>query len=256
MAKVARIEPELRNHILDPDSAQVLVLLDSYEIPHRIVGGAVRNLIMGKAPRDIDIVADVDPSELVYVFEQAGIATDLGGIAHGTVKAVFGYGKQEQKVDVSSLGYRITQAGHRLHVSRTHNWKTDARMRDLTINAMSMDSDGIIYDYVGGYADIHNQVVRLCDQAHVSLQADATSMMRYFRALAMFPDPQIVPEDLKLIKQLLPNLAQVADDKKTQMNLITILNSAHRHRVLQFMCELGVQKYVPSVPCMVQENES
>lgn len=255
MAKVHEINPELITHILDANSQTVIDLLESYHIPFRIVGGAVRNMLMGQIPRDVDLVADADPSEILYVLEQAGIRSDLGGIQHGTVKAVFGHGKTENKVDISSLGYRIRMRGHKPHVTKTHNWRTDARMRDITINAMSMDTQGNIYDYVGGYPDLHDHVIRLCDHAHVSLMEDPSSIMRYFRALSMFPDPQILPEDLMFIKQLVPTLSRVADDKKTQMNLITILRSPHRQRVLTLMCELGVHKHVPSVPCVVQETE-
>jgi poly(A) polymerase len=255
MAQVHEIHPQLITQILDANSQNVIDLLLSYQIPFRIVGGAVRNLLMGQAPRDVDLVVDADPSLIVYVLEHAGVPSDLGGISHGTVKAVFGHGKSENKVDISSLGYRIRMRGHQLHVSKTHNWRTDARMRDLTINAMSMDMKGHIYDYVGGYDDLHNHVVRLCDLAHVSLQEDPSSLMRYFRALSMFPDPKLLYEDLLLIRQLVPSLKSVADDKKTQMNLITILRSPHRRKVLTLMCELGVHHHVPSVPCLVEETD-
>lgn len=249
MPKIARINPELRDSILDPHTREVIQLLDSYDIPYRIVGGAVRNLLLGKAPRDVDLVADADPSELVYVFERAGIAVDVGGISHGTVKAVFGHGVTEQKVDVSSLGYRIRKLGSHLHIERAHNWKQDAELRDLTINALSMDDQGIIHDYVGGFEDLHDQIVKLTPRAAQGLRHEPAGIMRYFRALVLFPKPQILKSDLQLIQQLVPELSKVANDKKVQMNLITILNSEHRNRVLKLMCELGVHKHVPAVPC-------
>lgn len=254
MPQVARINPQLRDSILDPHTREVIQLLDSYEIHNRIVGGAVRNMLLGKIPRDVDLVADADPSELIYVFEKAGIPVDLGGISHGTVKAVFGHGVAEQKVDVSSLGYRIRKLGSHLHIERAHNWKQDAELRDLTINALSLDHNGIIHDYVGGYDDLLNQIVKLPPKASQGLTQEPVGIMRYFRALAFFPNPKIQKSDLQLIQQLVPALGKQANDKKVQMNLIAILNSDYRNQVLKLMCELNVHKYVPAVPCSEPPN--
>jgi tRNA nucleotidyltransferase/poly(A) polymerase len=254
MVEVAKIDPELLDHVVDTHTRTVMALLDDYQIHWRVVGGAVRNLLLGQIPRDIDLVADADPSELIYILEHESIPVDLGGIEHGTVKAVFGHGAQEQKVDVSSLGYRIRNLGSRLHVHKAKNWREDAQMRDLTINSLSMDRDGTIHDYLGGYEDLHDQIVRLAPQAHKGLTHNPEGIMRYMRALVLFPDAQIVQKDLDLIQDLVPQLAPVADSKKVTMNLITILKSEHRQRVLDLMCELNINKYVPSVPCGTQEN--
>lgn len=249
MTKVAHISPELLAKSIDPHTRTVMDLLQRYSIAFRVVGGAVRDLLRDRVPRDIDIVADADPTTLIYIFDSNHIATDLGGIVHGTVKAVFGRGDEEEKIDVSSLGYRIHRHAHFLHTVRTHNWRTDARLRDLTINALSMDLDGTVYDYVGGYRDLQQGVVKMGPSAHDGIHLDPNGIMRYFKGVSMFSDPKLHREDLDFIRNNIHLLADVKDDKRVVMNLISILGSAQRKSVLSLMCGMKIQDYLPYVPC-------
>lgn len=247
--KVGQIHPQLLDHVLDAHTRQVMQALHEYHIPFRIVGGAVRNLLLGQVPRDIDLVADADPTELIYVFDVNKMLLDLGGIEHGTVKAVFGEGEQKQKVDVNSLGYRIQTHQGRLSISRAHNWREDAQLRDLTINSLSMDTQGHIYDYTGGYEDLYSSIVKFVPKADQALMLDATLIMRYFRALVLFDKPKIYEPDLRLIRSHLPDLTAEQHSKKVIMNLETILKHDRSHEVIQFMCDLGVHNYLPQVYC-------
>jgi poly(A) polymerase len=150
---------------------------------------------------------------------------------------------------VSSLGYRIKRHGEQLHAEGTHDWKTDAQLRDLTINSMSMDMSGNIYDYLGGIKDIRSQVIRLGPNSRVAYKLDPTSIMRYFKAVSTFAHPKVSTQDLKFIKNHVHLLADVVGEKKTQMNMISILKSPHRKNAITLMCELGVDKYLDFVTC-------
>jgi len=235
--------------ILDPHTRSVIRLLQSAKIPVRIVGGAVRDMLRNQAPRDVDLVVDASPTMLIYLFQAHDWAVDTKGIQHGTVKVVFGSGDSEQKVDVSSLGYRISRHGQDYRMQETHSWEVDSGLRDLTINAMSMDMQGRVYDYQNGYSDLRNQIVRLGPHADDSLHLDPTGIMRYFRALSQFSNPKIVHKDLAYIRDHVHLLADVADDKKVQMNWISILKSPHRSNAIKIMCAMNINKYLPYVPC-------
>ena len=243
------ISPQLVDRNLDAASKQVIQLLQKFHIPVRIVGGAVRDMLLGKHPRDIDLVADADPAALIYIFDSHDIPVDYGGIIHGTVKAVFGHGKQETKVDVSSLGYRIRRHGERLGVSSTHNWRTDSQMRDITINSMSMDPDGKVYDYQTGLYDLKHQIIRMCPGSQDAMMLDPNGIMRYFKAVSMFAHPHVKKEDLQFIAKNVHRLADAKDDERVQMNLISIQKSPHRQLVSDLMCKLGVDQYLPFVVC-------
>jgi tRNA nucleotidyltransferase/poly(A) polymerase len=243
------IDPAPLDRAIDPHTRTVLDLLLYFRIPTRIVGGAVRDLLLGKEPRDIDLVADADPAVLIYLFEGHGIPVDLGGIQHGTVKAVFGHGDSKEKVDVSSLGYRIQRHGHHFEAGGTHSWRVDSELRDLTINSMSMDTHGRVYDYLNGARDLRNQTVRMAPHSQDSFVLDPNSIMRYFKAVSMFDHPRLLRKDLNWIKQNVHHLADVADDQRVQMNLISILKSSNRQQTLDLMCSAGVGRYLPFLPC-------
>ena len=180
------IDPAPLDRAIDPHTRTVLDLLLYFRIPTRIVGGAVRDLLLGKEPRDIDLVADADPAVLIYLFEGHGIPVDLGGIQHGTVKAVFGHGDSKEKVDVSSLGYRIQRHGHHFEAGGTHSWRVDSELRDLTINSMSMSLAGELYDPFGGFRDLQAGVVRFVGDPAQRIQEDYLRILRLYRFTGRF----------------------------------------------------------------------
>ena len=246
---ITYVDPEKIEQNLDHNTQQVIALLKKFHVPVRIVGGAVRDMLLGKKPRDIDLVADVDPAVLIYIFDSHDIPVDYGGIIHGTVKAVFGHGNQQQKVDVSSLGYRIKRHGHSLDILGTHNWRKDSLMRDITINSMSMDQQGKVYDYQTGLHDLKHQIVRMCEHSRDAMILDPNGIMRYFKAISMFPHAHVIKSDLDFIAKNVHLLADVADDERVQMNLLSILRSPNKKHVQNLMCALHVDKYLPFVEC-------
>jgi len=247
--KKVKIDPQQLAQAIDPHTKSVIDVLSSFRIPTRIVGGAVRDILQNRRPRDIDLVADADPTVLIYIFEGHDWPLDLGGIAHGTVKVIFGHGSTEQKIDVSSLGYRIQRHGQRVRGSGTHSWAVDSGLRDLTINSMSMTLDGVVYDYQGGLHDLKRQVVRMGPHAEDSYVLDPNDIMRYFKSVAQFEKPRLVKDDLTWIAQHVWRLADSADDQRVQMNWISIQKGVNRKATIDLMCEMGVNKYLPFVTC-------
>lgn len=246
---ITHIDPAIVAQNLDHNSQHVIKLLKKFHVPVRIVGGAVRDMLLGKKPRDIDLVADADPAALIYIFDSHDIPVDYGGIIHGTVKAVFGSGRQQQKVDVSSLGYRIKRHGHQLHIVGTHNWRQDSLMRDITINSMSMSPQGKVYDYQTGLYDLKHQIVRMCEHSQDAMVLDPNGIMRYFKAISMFPHARVIKSDLDFIRKNVHLLADVADDERVQINLLSILRSPYKKNAQHLMCALHVDKYLPFVEC-------
>lgn len=234
---------------IDAHTRSVIAVLKRAQIPLRIVGGAVRDLLQHKQPRDIDLAVDVDPAAVIYLLQAHQIDVDVGGIVHGTVKAVFGRGTQEEKVDISSIGYRIHTHGHTVSIDHSLNWEEDSALRDLTINSMSMDLDGTVYDYQNGLDDLNKQIVRMCVHATKSMALDPPSMMRYFKAASQFDAPVVVKKDLQWIKSHAYLLAATQDDKRTQMNLISALKGKNQKAALKLMCAAHINKWLPMVPC-------
>jgi tRNA nucleotidyltransferase/poly(A) polymerase len=100
--------------VFTPDVRKVADVLRKYGFDVRVVGGAVRDFIMGETPRDIDFATNADPSELIYIFNLENIEHDDWGINHGTVKAVF----PDEIVDVTSIAYKLELKDGKMRIIR------------------------------------------------------------------------------------------------------------------------------------------
>lgn len=75
----------------------------------------------------------------------------------------------------------IIRQGRDVHVEFTNNWSIDAQQRDLTINSLSMDEHGMIYDYTNGVEDLKISCIRFTGDIVVRLQENPIRILRYFR---------------------------------------------------------------------------
>ena len=226
--------------VLTPNIHRVINALRKYGFELRVVGGAVRDYIRGIPPRDVDFATDADPSELIYIFNQEGIPLNDNGIAHGTIKAEFG----DETIDVTSIGYKLEVKDGKLRVIRGQDWEQDAQHRDLTINSMSVDKDGLLYDYVGGLKDSRNQTVRMNPITRTKLKDDPHLIMRWFKAIGNFDQPRWIREDYQAVKENMPLLASIAGQEKTDREISSILRSKHGQQVIKMMCSMGADKYL------------
>lgn len=75
----------------------------------------------------------------------------------------------------------MVRQGKDVHVEFTTDWSIDAQHRDLTINSLSMDEDGVVYDYSGGVEDLKNHVIRFNGEIRDRLCQNPIRILRYFR---------------------------------------------------------------------------
>jgi len=115
----------------------------------RVIGGAVRNALIGVPVTDIDIATTATPDRVLRLAAAAGLKTAPTGLAHGTVTVI----ADHRPVEVTTLREDVETDGRRAVVRFTTDWTADALRRDFTINAMSATLDGRIFDPVGGIAD-------------------------------------------------------------------------------------------------------
>jgi len=134
----------------------LLAALDRDGEEARVVGGAVRNALIGEPHGDIDIATTVLPPEVIRRVEAAGFKAVPTGIEHGTVTVV----AAGRPFEVTTLREDVETFGRHATVAFGRDWKRDAERRDFTMNALSLSRDGTIYDYVGGLADIEARRVR------------------------------------------------------------------------------------------------
>ena len=141
--------PELKN-LLTTEVRNLcrLFIKDGFEI--RVVGGAVRDMLAKKVPKDIDLSTTATPNEMIDICKKNNIRYIETGLQHGTLT-----------VHLDKLDYEITTLridketfGRAAKVEFTRDWYLDAERRDLTVNAMSVDLEGVLYDYFKGEKDL------------------------------------------------------------------------------------------------------
>jgi tRNA nucleotidyltransferase/poly(A) polymerase len=85
--------------------------------------------------------------------------------------------------------------------------------------------------------------------AEDSFVLDPNGIMRYFKSVSAFAHPRLVSKDLDWIRHNVHLLKDAEDDQRVQMNLISIMKGPSRDRALRLMCALGVDTYIPYLPC-------
>ncbi len=157
-----------------------------------MVGGAVRDMLVGRAVADVDFASPLMPEEVMARAKAAGLKAVPTGLAHGTVTLV----ARGRAFEVTTLRRDIQTDGRHAVVAFTDDWKMDASRRDFSINAMSATRDGEIFDYFDGRADLAAGRVRFVGQAAARIEEDYLRILRYFRFFARYgrgePDAEAV----------------------------------------------------------------
>jgi poly(A) polymerase len=143
----------------------------------RIVGGAVRNALMGMPLVDVDFATTATPDAVSARAAAAGFKVVPTGIDHGTVTVVTG----GQGYEVTTLREDIETDGRRAVVRLGRDWRADAERRDFTVNALSADAAGIVHDPLRGYGDILERRIRFIGDADRRIAEDRLRILRFFR---------------------------------------------------------------------------
>lgn len=223
-----------------PAVRRVADVLKKYGFDVRVIGGAVRDFIIGKPARDVDFATDADPSELIYIFNLEHIPHDDQGISHGTIKAII----DDEKVDVTSIAYNLELKDGKVRIIRGRDWEQDAQNRDFSINSMSVDRDGTLYDYTDGLEDLRNHKITMLPHTANKMAYDPHLILRWFKAISQFKDARWPRADFSIIKNHIPRLAAIKGQEKTDREISSILRGEQGHRVLELMCRTGAAKYL------------
>jgi len=157
---------------------QILKTLQSHGHLAFLVGGCVRDIILGRCPNDWDICTSALPEEVMAVFP----ASEPTGLAHGTVTVHLA----SHAVEVTTFRAEAGYADHRHPdaVSFVCDLTTDLKRRDFTMNAIALSPDGLMVDPFGGIGDIENKLVRCVGEPAVRFEEDALRMLRAMRFAA------------------------------------------------------------------------
>lgn len=145
-----------------------------------VVGGAVRDLLLGDTPDDYDVTTSATPEEVLAIFGER--ACHLTGIAHGTITVVIDH----YPIEVTTFRVETTysDARHPDQVKFTRSLEEDVKRRDFTINAMALDARGNIYDFFDGISDLEQGLIRTVGDPKHRFEEDALRILRALRFAA------------------------------------------------------------------------
>ena len=204
-----------------------------------IVGGCVRDVILGKTPSDYDITTNANPLVVKKLFKR----TIDTGIKHGTVTVLFYENDKPYTYEVTTfrIDGEYDDARHPKNVVFVDNLREDLLRRDFTINAMAYNDKRGLVDEFGGIVDLEKRIIRAVGNPIERFTEDALRLLRAVRFSAKLGF-EIDEETKDAIPLLAKNLALVSKER-VQVELTKIITSANPEYVSKIF-ELGLSKYI------------
>ena len=200
-----------------------------------VVGGCVRDVLLGREPEDWDITTSALPEQVKQVF---GRTVDTG-IQHGTVTVMVG--KEGYEVTTYRIDGEYSDGRHPNSVEFTPDLTEDLKRRDFTINAMAYDGRAGFVDEFGGAEDLKKGIIRCVGEPMDRFTEDALRILRAIRFSAQLGFA-IEERTFEAIKVIAPNMVHVSKER-IQVELTKLLLSAHpEHMALVY--ETGISPYV------------
>lgn len=214
--------------------ARLLGVLDRDGEEARVVGGAVRNALLGIDVVDIDVATTAVPEDVVRRVGKAGFKAVPTGIDHGTVTVV----ADGRPFEVTTLREDVETYGRKAKVAFGRDWKRDAERRDFTMNALSATADGLVHDYVGGLADLQRRAVRFIGDPGTRIAEDHLRILRFFRCHAAYGEG--APDAAGLHACIAARAALDAlSRERVRAELFKLLLARHAVAALAVMLEYG-----------------
>ena len=200
-----------------------------------MVGGCVRDSILGRSPDDWDITTSAKPEEVKALFRR----TVDTGLIHGTVTVMLD--KEGFEVTTYRVDGEYEDGRHPKEVSFTASLEEDLKRRDFTINAMAYNPKRGLVDLFGGVQDMEKRIIRCVGNPLERFTEDALRILRAVRFSAQLGF-SIEGETLKAISVLAPNLKYVSAER-IQVELLKLLVSPHPD-YLRTAYEAGITKEI------------
>ncbi len=219
----------------DPQLQALLAALSDGDDEARVVGGAVRNMLMERPVTDIDIATTTLPQETIRRAEAIGLKTVPTGIDHGTVTVI----ADGRPYEVTTLRRDIATDGRHAVVSFGRDWQADAERRDFTINALYVDAAGEVLDPVGGVGDIERGILRFIGDAEQRIREDGLRILRFFRFFAWYGRGRPDADGLRASTRLRDGLTRLSAERLWNETR-KLLAAPDPSRALLWMRQTGV----------------
>ncbi len=207
-----------------------------------IVGGCVRDLLLGKTPEDWDITTSAKPEEIKKIFPKSFYENKFLTV---TVKTK---NKDKALEEVEITTYRLeakySDKRHPDEVRFAKTLKEDLARRDFTVNAMALDEKGKIVDYFGGQKDLKGRIIKTVGKPEERFGEDALRMMRAVRFSVVLGEKWAIEKKTKEAVKKNSVWLKVISKERIREELMKIIMSGRAAEGIELLRELGLLKYI------------
>jgi poly(A) polymerase len=218
-----------------PALERLLGVLDGDGEETRVVGGAVRNALLGRPVDEVDLATTASPDVVSERATRAGFKAVPTGIEHGTVTIVV----DGTPFEVTTLREDVETHGRRATVRFGRDFAADARRRDFTINALSATRDARLHDYVGGLADLAARRVRFIGDPWARIREDYLRILRFFRFSGEYADGPLDGEGLHAVIGERAGLA-ILSRERVRAEVLKLLVSRRAVEIVTVLSDTGL----------------
>lgn len=225
--------------LADPKVARLFSALEATGGETRIVGGAVRDALLGLPAHEIDLATTALPEEVVEAARRAGLKSVPTGVDHGTVTVIV----EGKPFEVTTLREDVETFGRAAKVRFGNDFEKDAMRRDFTVNALSLSKDGRVHDYAGGLEDIALRRIRFIGDPATRIEEDHLRILRFFRFHAAYGDGALDAAGLHAAISARESLAKLSAER-IRAELLRLLAARRALEVAREISQAGISEVV------------
>jgi poly(A) polymerase len=211
-----------------------------------LVGGCVRDLLLGREPADYDVATSATSTQVMRIFpETYAVGAQFGVVLVPVLRNGANGERANYSIEVAT--YRsdgtYSDGRHPDEVRFSTEARLDVQRRDFTINGLLLDPfTQEILDYVGGRSDLERGMIRTIGDPHRRFSEDKLRMLRAVRFAARF-EYQVDPQTFSAIRELAPGIQQVSRER-VRDEILKMLTEGHARRAFELLDEANLLEQV------------
>ena len=225
----------------DPATQRLFDVLESDGGQARFVGGCVRDAVLHLPVKDLDVATTHHPTKVMELLARHNIKAIPTGLAHGTVTAII----DNRTYEITTLRRDVATDGRHAQVEFTNSWQEDASRRDFTINTLTADRHGWVWDYFSALMHLSVQWVGFVGNPEARIEEDVLRILRFFRFTAHYGNGKPEKWGLDACRKLAPLLTSLSAER-IRDEILKLLMAPDPSPVITIMMAEGI--FAPILP--------
>jgi poly(A) polymerase len=220
---------------------EVKKLFEVFNDEIRLVGGSVRDLLLNRKVNDFDFTTKFLPDEITKILTKNKIKAVPTGVKFGTITAVL----NQKNFEITTLRKDNETDGRHCEPEFVDDYFLDAQRRDFTVNALYLDSKGLVTDYFDGISDLKNKKVRFIGDAETRISEDYLRILRFFRFSCGYAQKLDV-QGLKACVNQKENIKKLSRER-IRAEFFKLLSSAKKENLIAILKVLKSKKIAQEI---------